>query len=103
LIYAILIGQILCSNVRFFLRNYYAVQIFSFIDYDNRKLCMYKKRKLSTSKCKNGAIAAVLGLLGLVVVETVDVQQQAKAKGCESGLPNSARGFNASKGLCFGH
>jgi hypothetical protein len=31
LIYAILIGQILCSNVRLFLHKYYAGQIFSFI------------------------------------------------------------------------
>ncbi|MFL6401014.1 MAG: hypothetical protein ACJ72J_15735 [Nitrososphaeraceae archaeon] len=49
------------------------------------------------------AIAAVLGLLGLVVVETISVQQQAEANGCESGLPNSARGFNAIQGRCFGH
>jgi uncharacterized protein HemX len=53
------------------------------------------------------AIAAVLGLLGLVVVETVDVQQQAKAKGCDilSGEHTfgSSTAFNASKGRCFGH
>jgi len=30
-IYAILIGQILCSNVRFLPRKYYACQIISFI------------------------------------------------------------------------
>jgi hypothetical protein len=48
------------------------------------------------------AIAAVLGLLGLVVVETISVQQQAKAKGCESGRAVS-QAFNASKGRCFGH
>jgi hypothetical protein len=49
------------------------------------------------------AIVAAVGLLGLVVVETISVQQQAKAAGCENGLPNSAFGFNASKGRCFGH
>jgi hypothetical protein len=48
------------------------------------------------------AIAAVLGLLGLVVVETINVQQQAEAKGCENGRAVS-RAFNASKGRCFGH
>jgi hypothetical protein len=45
-----------------------------------------------------GAIAAVLGLLELVVVETISVQQQAKARGCESGNAGSLA-FNASKGL----
>ncbi len=48
------------------------------------------------------AIAAVIGLLGLVVVETISVQQKAEAKGCESG-PAVSQAFNASKGRCFGH
>ena len=42
------------------------------------------------------AIIAAVGLLGLVVVEIVNIpQQQAKAKGCESG-PGIGRTFNAS-------
>jgi hypothetical protein len=46
------------------------------------------------------AIATVLGLLGLVVVETMSVQQQqqAFARGC-----NTSIAFNASRGRCFGH
>ena len=46
------------------------------------------------------AIVAALGLLGLVVAESVNIpkQQQAYAKGCTSGVA-----FNASKGRCFGH
>jgi hypothetical protein len=48
------------------------------------------------------AIAAALGLLGLVAVEAISVQQQAKAKGCESG-PAIGQAFNASQGRCFGH
>ena len=89
---------------------------------------MYKKRKLLTSKCKNSynfqlslniiqytlqkmvnditlaivAVLATIGLLGLVVIETISVQQQAEAKGCESG-PAVSQAFNASKGRCFGH
>jgi hypothetical protein len=43
------------------------------------------------------AIAAAVGLLGLVVVETVNIpqQEQALAKGC------FGPGFNASQGRCF--
>jgi hypothetical protein len=52
------------------------------------------------------AIVAVLALLGVVIVlavVTIPLQQQAEARGCESGIPNSAFGINASKGRCFGH
>jgi hypothetical protein len=52
------------------------------------------------------AIVAALGVLGVVVVTvaTLAIQvQEAEARGCESGIPNSARAFNASKGRCFGH
>jgi hypothetical protein len=48
------------------------------------------------------AIVIALGLMGAVAI-TVFVIQQAEARGCESGFPNSARGINASKGRCFGH
>ena len=48
------------------------------------------------------AIVAMMGLLGLVVVDTISVQQQAKARGCETG-PAVGQAFNASKGRCFGH
>jgi hypothetical protein len=51
------------------------------------------------------AIIAAIGLLGLVVVETMNVQQQAQAKGCNilSGEHTfgSSTAFNASKGRCF--
>jgi len=46
------------------------------------------------------AIVAALGLLGLVVVETISVQQQAEAKGCRflsNGFFNS--GFKCFKGF----
>ena len=45
------------------------------------------------------AIVAAIGLLGLVVVETINMpqQQQAFARGCFGA------GFNASQGRCFGH
>jgi hypothetical protein len=51
------------------------------------------------------AIVAALGVLGVVVVTVAATipMQQAEAAGCESGFPNSARAFNASKGRCFGH
>jgi hypothetical protein len=45
------------------------------------------------------AIVAALGLLGLVVVESISIpQQQADARGCNNGVA-----FNASQGRCFGH
>lgn len=48
-------------------------------------------------------IALVVGLVGVLAVQTVMIPQQVEAAGCESGFPNSAVGFNASKGRCFGH
>jgi hypothetical protein len=42
------------------------------------------------------AIVAAVGLLGLVVIETISVQQQSFAAGCNSVA------VNASKGRCFG-
>jgi hypothetical protein len=51
------------------------------------------------------AIVAALGLFGVVVLTVtviIPLQQQAEARGCESGgAPSTA--FNASKGRCFGH
>jgi hypothetical protein len=45
------------------------------------------------------AIIAALGLLGVVVVESISIsQQQADARGCRNSIA-----FNASKGRCFGH
>jgi hypothetical protein len=45
------------------------------------------------------AIVAVLGLLGVVVVESISIpQHQADARGCMT-----SQAFNASKGRCFGH
>ena len=50
------------------------------------------------------AMVAAIGLLGLVVMESTIVpqQQQAFARGCESG-PAIGQAFNASLGRCFGH
>lgn len=42
------------------------------------------------------AIVAAVGLLGLVVAETISVQQQAEARGCKNSIA-----VNASKGRCF--
>ena len=51
------------------------------------------------------AIVAALGLLGVVAVTIVTIpiqlQQAEAAPGCEKGLPQSARAFNASQGRCF--
>ncbi len=52
------------------------------------------------------ALVAALAVLGIVAVTLVTVPlqiQQAEARGCESGLPNSVASFNTSKGRCFGH
>jgi hypothetical protein len=50
------------------------------------------------------AIVAALGLIGVLTITVVTIPtQEAEARGCESGLPNSAVAFNASKGRCFGH
>jgi hypothetical protein len=50
------------------------------------------------------ALVAAVALLGVVVVTvavTIPLQQQAEARGCESGGAGIA--FNASRGRCFGH
>jgi hypothetical protein len=48
------------------------------------------------------AIVAALGLLGVVVVVAVmTIPLQQVEAGCEKGLPQSARAFNASQGRCF--
>jgi hypothetical protein len=51
------------------------------------------------------AIVAAVGLLGLVVVETINIPQQAEARGCDilSGEHTfgSSTAFNASSGRCF--
>jgi hypothetical protein len=45
------------------------------------------------------AIVAALGLLGIIVVESINIpQQQADARGC-----TTSKAFNASQGRCFGH
>jgi hypothetical protein len=45
------------------------------------------------------AIIAALGLLGIIVLESISIpQQQADAAGCNNGIA-----FNASKGRCFGY
>jgi hypothetical protein len=43
------------------------------------------------------AIVTALGLLGVVIIETISLPlQQADARGCNNGIA-----FNASKGRCF--
>jgi len=51
------------------------------------------------------AIVAALAVLGVVAITVVTIPslQQAEARGCESGFPESSPSFNASKGRCFGH
>lgn len=49
------------------------------------------------------AIAIAIGLFGVLAIQMALIPQQAEAAGCENGIPNSARAFNASKGRCFGH
>jgi hypothetical protein len=45
------------------------------------------------------AVVAALGLLGIIIVESISIpQQQADARGCNNGVA-----FNASQGRCFGH
>jgi hypothetical protein len=45
------------------------------------------------------AIVVALGLLRIIVVESINIpQQQADAAGC-----TNVRAFNASQGRCFGH
>ena len=41
------------------------------------------------------ALAAALGLLGVIAVDTISIQK-VDASGCKSSVP-----FNASKGSCF--
>jgi hypothetical protein len=48
------------------------------------------------------AIAAVFGLVGIVVIDSIMTTQEAEARGCESGAATGTA-FNASKGRCFGH
>jgi hypothetical protein len=48
------------------------------------------------------AIVAALALLGVVIVLAVmTIPTQEAEAGCEKGLPQSARAFNASQGRCF--
>jgi hypothetical protein len=47
------------------------------------------------------AIVAALGLLGVVAITVVTFPLQQAEAGCEKGLPQSARAFNASQGRCF--
>jgi hypothetical protein len=44
------------------------------------------------------AIVVALGLLGIIIVESISIPQQADSRGCRTSTA-----FNASKGRCFGH
>jgi hypothetical protein len=44
------------------------------------------------------ALAAIFGLVGVIVVDIMLTTQEAEARGC-----NRSVAFNASKGRCFGH
>jgi hypothetical protein len=48
------------------------------------------------------AIVAALGLLGVVMVESISIpQHQAEARGCVGGPAQNGFAFNASNGRCF--
>lgn len=47
------------------------------------------------------ALAAALGILGVVVIMSAATAPEAEAAGCQNGLPHSAPALNASKGRCF--
>jgi hypothetical protein len=49
------------------------------------------------------AIVLAMGIVGMVAIDISAILQNAEAKGCENGFPNSETGFNASQGRCFGH
>ena len=42
------------------------------------------------------ALVLALGVLGIVIADTIIAIQEAEARGCKSGVP-----FNASQGRCF--
>ena len=55
---------------------------------------------MTTSSLKLVALILALGVLGILVADTIIAIQEAEA-GCEKGLPSSAASFNASQGRCF--
>ena len=56
--------------------------------------------RMTASTLQLVALMLALGVLGIVVADTIIAIQQAQAQGCQSGAaPGTA--FNASKGRCF--
>jgi hypothetical protein len=64
----------------------------------------YHSQRARTTSIAIIAIVAALALVGVVAVTivTITLQQEAEARGCESGAAPSTA-FNASNGRCFGH
>jgi hypothetical protein len=58
------------------------------------------RKKITTVSYAVIAILAALALFGVVAITVLSIpqQQEAEARGCEKGFPNSAFGINASKG-----
>jgi hypothetical protein len=54
---------------------------------------------MTTSPLAFVALILALGVLGIVVADTIIAIQEAEAKGC----PGGGTGFNASKGKCILH
>jgi hypothetical protein len=52
---------------------------------------------MSTSPLAFVALILALGVLGIVVADTIIAIQEAEAKGC----PTGTAGLNASRGRCF--
>jgi hypothetical protein len=53
---------------------------------------------MTTSPLAFVALILALGVLGIVVADTIIALQEAEAKGCRTSVA-----FNASQGRCFGH
>ena len=53
---------------------------------------------MTTSPLQLVALILALGVLGILVADTIIAIQEADARGCKSSVP-----FNASQGRCFGH
>jgi xanthosine utilization system XapX-like protein len=51
-----------------------------------------------TSPLQLVALILALGVLGILVADTIIAIEEAQAAGCRNGVA-----FNASKGRCFGH
>jgi hypothetical protein len=55
---------------------------------------------MTTSPLQLVALILALGVLGILVADTIIAIEEAQAKGCQSGA-GVGRAFNASQGRCF--